>query len=294
MKKTYADKVSAAKGALTEYNSKVGEASRIDAEGFEKGLAEKLGAFDESTLELVTVQDLTDTFKVPNALARRLVQIFKDQVETPSGTTARRITATNAPTASVEELVAAYDPQLPTTPAAEELKKRTHGSPCVAFRADGKVDYETTVREASAVANGEAAREHATVDGKPVKLYPIGERPPQTADEHPLRRGDSLRKDGTDSLGLNWTSVPLNVRQLLRLAIETGELRINSNDGIHDTHERAKEAEAFSTLSSRYPQAAIRFAELEGTGALPTLKINRGGTRPNDPFHQAATAHRAY
>lgn len=294
MKKTYADRVSAAKSALTEFNSNVDADSQIDVAAFEKGLKAKLGAIDEATLELVTVQDLTDSLKVPNALARRLVQIFKDQVAAPDGTPVRRITATNAPTASVEDLVAAYDPLLPTTPAAEELKKRTQGKPCVAFQADGKVDRETTVREVSAVATGEAPRDHATVGGKPVKLYPIGERPPQTADEHPLRRGDSLRKDGTDSLGLNWTAIPLNVRQLLRIAVlDTRELSVQQPDDIHDTHERASKAEAFATLSGRYAQAAIRFAELETLGQLPTLKINRGGARQGDPFH-GATGHRQF
>lgn len=291
MKKTYAEKLAAALAALRAYNSNVPPDAQISPEGFEQNLRTKIGAFDEATLALVTVEDLTEN-SIPNALARRLVQVFRDQDAASGGTSIRRITPNNAGDANIEDLVAAYDPKRSTTPAAEELRKRTQGQPCIAFRSDGTVDRETTVREVSAVANGEPPREHAIVEGRPAKLYPVGTMPPQTADEHPLKRGESLRKDGTDPLGLDWGGIALNIRQLLRLAVESRELSISGPDDTHDIYERASAQNAFETLRRRYVQASTRFDELEGLGQLPTLKIQRGGTpHVQDPF---AGGHRRF
>ena len=121
-------------------------------------------------------------------------------------------------------------------------------------------------------------------------------------DEHPLIKGRPLRSDGTDELGLNWGAIPLATRQLLYIAVTmSGELIAQKPDDVHDVYARAVAAsapDAAQVLNLRYQQAALKFAELQRAGQLPTLKVVRnattpGGGRGNDPFY-TGTGHRQF
>ena len=295
---TYNSRVEAALAALATFNSKVPADKRIDPDGFKNSLTVELGAVDEATIALVSVEDLLG-LKIPSAIARQMVQIFRS-AGSPSAEVGpvRRITASNAPSASVQDLVFAYDPFQPTSPAAEEIRKRTNNARCLVFNVDGQtINREATIREVTALINNDPEREIVVIDNVPMKLYRVGERPPKTIDEHPLYKGTPLRSDGTDQLGLNWTKIPLEVRQLLLIAVSlTGELSVNTNDEVHDVYTRASAADATQTLRARYLQAALKFKELEQAGNLPTLKVIRGSSgnagKPNDPFH--GSPHRQY
>ena len=174
-------------GVLVTFNAAVTPSNQIDPEKFKGDLVAKLGAVDEATLVLVTVEDLLG-LKVPNAQARRIVALIKGTAgpqQTETGSPPRRITVSNAPSASIQDLVAAYDPTQATSPAADEIKKRTSNTRCLVFNNDGlTINREATAREITALANGDAEREIVLIDNQPTRVYRIGEKPHRRAPAH--------------------------------------------------------------------------------------------------------------
>jgi len=285
---TYSELIDRAAAIIAEHNGAIGEGGKqIDFEAFKTGLA-RMGGTTEEALKLVSWEDL-QALSLPTLIAKRVAVIFRQEGDGSAARTARRITPMNRTEVTVDELVAAFDPRQPSNLAAQEMKVRSGDRPCVVFDRDGGVHRKLTAQCLQELVAGDPPRLTIEVGGKPSKVYKVGELPDETVDEHPLRRGTQLRRDGTDDLGIHWTGLKLDVRQLLHIAVhETGELRVNGNDGVHDVFERASKDGAMSALRTRYPQASIRFDELETAGNLPTLKIAKSGAqsggRPNNPF----------
>jgi hypothetical protein len=126
------------------------------------------------------------------------------------------------------------------------------------------------------------------VDGVMKPLYRVGEKPDNLVDENPLYPGRALRPDGTcDQLNRSWAGVSLKIRQLAYLAVKETKEHLVGTISAHDTldHALALSTQAWEWLSSRYPKAAMLYAEKEKQGTLPTLKIELGKqtNKPNDP-----------
>ena len=84
----------------------------------------------------------------------------------------------------------------------------------------------------------------------------------------------------------------MNVRQLIRVAIENGSLKDISFERVHDIMDLAMDADAFNKFAKRYPAAAVEFKKLADVGRLPALKLvlkreNKGAGRSNRPFDNA-------
>ena len=110
----------------------------------------------------------------------------------------------------------------------------------------------------------------------------MGELPDAIADENPLYKGRPLRPDGTcDQTGRSWDGIPIEIRQLIRIAVNTDDLEV-SHENAHNIIDVALKPDASTILRQRYQKAAAEFAKLSKTGNLPKLVIpmralNSGG-----------------
>jgi hypothetical protein len=266
----------------------------VEFEAFRKGL-EELGGTDADALLHVTPEDLQD-LGLPKLKARQLAAAFSSQNDgTEREADAVRVTPDNAADVSARDLVLVYNPRQPRSAAAVEMAKRANGHAFIVFDEQGGVHRKLTTQLLEELERGDPARKHVEIGGKAVRIFKIGELPPETFDEHPLKQGHALHRDGTDGHGLNWRDgITLQVRQLLRLACtRTGELKVPDLDKLHDVHSRARGENAMEELRRRYPEASRCFDELESSGDLPRLKVVRNGAKhpgsggPNDPFFGA-------
>jgi len=268
---------------------------KVDLEAFRKGLA-GLGGTTVEALELISEGDLTK-LGVPVLIARQIQKQWAPSAARKSP----RVTSFNRHEASLRDLVDAFDPIQPTSPAAEELNKRAKSQPFVVFDDSGGVHRAKTLECVQALADGETPYEHVTIAGRPHRVYRVGERPPIIFDEHPLHKGTPLRKDGTDAQGRNWREgITLPVRVLLHLAVhETHELTVRDEDHAFTILEMVRNATE-EDIRQRYPKASQRYDELAAVGQLPSLRVVKeagstsGSGRTQDPFHGAATTHRTY
>ena len=262
-------------------------ASPIDYERFVQGLKD-LGGTDVASLRQITWEDLQG-LGVPKLRARQIATIFRkeDDNEKP----AMSFTADSVVDAADEDLVRVYDPKRPTSHVAGELRKRSGDRPFVVFDDGGGIHRKRTLELFQELVAGHPPRETCDINGVPTRVYRVGESPPEMLDEHPLIAGETLYPDGTDRRGIAWGSLKLPVRQLLRFAVQTGELTTQTNDGMHDLFDRVlKEGDnAVTFFRARYPQAWLQYMDAVSHGTLPRLKLPASAARlsgrAQDPFH---------
>ncbi len=125
---------------------------------------------------------------------------------------------------------------------------------------------------------GLKGRSDIVVHNEIKKVFKIGELNDNFADENPLYHNRPLRPDGTcDQTGRSWDGVAKNIRQLVWLAVSSGELVVNIETA-HATLDAvmAEPNVAWSALSKKYRKSALKFATDTEIGTLPNLKISLG------------------
>lgn len=285
---TFDDKMNKLKGLVEDFNSQAGD-NKVDYDKF-VGNLKKEGVFNDATLSSVTVEDL-NAAGLPKILARQAVAIVSAK-EAAEGTKPY-ISDKKAGQLTVQQLVEAFDPRDLDSAVAKRLAEMTKNKPCVVFadEANAKVAVAETVANVNLIRDNYPARDFVTYNGSPTKCYVVGERPFDLADENPLFVGQPLLPPEQTCMVTNrsWTKAPLKVRQLARLACQTGEFR-NTTENAHNLLDAVQDSDnadkLFEKWSNRYPKAALRFKDLEKTGDLPKLKIARNTNTPtgNDPF----------
>jgi hypothetical protein len=225
----------------------------------------------------------------PRILAKAIAQVFrlsKLSAADPTETTDKKpVTAKKAERMTPRELVEAFDPEDFNSAVGVRLMAISKGEPFIVFSSGRAVDADTTLKLLQEVKQGYKGRDDVDVNHEVKKVYRIGELPENFADENPLYRNRPLRPDGTcDQTGRSWEGVAMNVRQLVRVAMDTDDLMV-THEQAHNILDMVMEADALKKLRLRYRQAAIKFDELSKTGALPTLKIQLGGgSEGGNPF----------
>lgn len=283
-----ADRLSSAREILEAHN-KASDAP-IDVDAFFAKL-KQMGGTTEVALAEATWEDLQEC-SAPRILARQIAQVFRDEEkkEEADGHTHIVIDDSDpvkrAQRLSPKELIAEYDPKQPRNPFGERLKTLSEGKRFLVFNDDGTVNAEESVKLFDELEDFEE-RETATVDGKPRKVYRVGDRPGRTADEHPLYPGVALRAGGRSEADCNWGEIPLKTRQVYRLAVEVGELN-PAEFREADLHMEAT-TRTEEEILRLYRKAAVRWQELDSIGKLPPLKVTLGGEkkqseRSNHPF----------
>jgi hypothetical protein len=180
-------------------------------------------------------------------------------------------------------LLGLYLPDKPNDPVSTALRKRFGDKPVIAFRDDGTVAITETLQYVADLEQNYPSLENLTVDGKLVKLWPIGTKPNVMVDEDPLFPGQPLRNGYSLVNHRNWSDIPLARRQLCRIILERGDVNPENKEAVLRLLERA----AMKTgLVEAYPEADLTFRELSQRDELPKLKIALGSssTKPNNPF----------
>lgn len=279
-----------ARQAITEFNEGLDEADQIKADEFFNCL-KKTGGRTAATLGKATWEDLQDC-KLPKLLAKTIADIFRQNVaNSVKEDKPKYISDKRAAGMSTEELFAAYDPRNSENPVGKLLMSQSKGLPTVVFNPDGSVNPKESRRCLEDIRDGHEPAEIVTVNGKPTKVYKIGDRLDNTVDENPLYPGRALRSDSVcDQTGRSWVGISDTVRQLLRLALGTGELRVTQLGDAHNTLDAIvgkPNSDAEQWARTRFPRASVKHDELIAQGKPPILKIVRGGSsgRKNDPFH---------
>lgn len=283
------DKYNLATSIINEHNDAIGGVSNpgyVDLNQFLTCIKAQ-GGTSEDRLKGLSYEDIldclpaihiatTNTDVKPVALAKAIAKVFRDKEETTE--VVKTVGSKKAEKLTVPELVEAFDPEDFTNAVGERLRKISRGEKFIVYSSGRTVDLENTKKLILEIKQGYPGRDSIEVNGKPTKTYRVGELPEAYAEENPLYPNRPLRPDGTcDQLNRSWEGVPLNVRQLIRIALENGEISISGKSGrerANDVLDFALKSDAMSTLRKRYHEASLLFDEKEKTGSLPLLKIS--------------------
>lgn len=284
------EKYNAALSLLEEHNKALGgldQPGTIDPQQF-LNCIKASGGTSEERLKALSYEDilvcLPETNGVkPVIIAKALAKIFRGKDESISTEEKRPVSKSKASKLSTEELLQHYDPEDGDSTIATRLKELSRGYKCIVFTDEKEVDVLTSKKLLSEIRKGFSGRESIEVNDKTYKVYHVGEIPDNYVDENPLYPGRPLRPDGTcDQLNRSWEGVPLNIRQFIRIAINSNELKID-REKAHDILDLALNKD-LKSLRRRYSKAALAFDELEKTGDLPKLKILLGKPKEEGIF----------
>lgn len=283
----------AASAVISEHNSVVGgcgaSPARIDESKFLDNIKAS-GGTNLDRLKALSYEDILACMQIsssikPIAIAKDIAKIFRGKEE--SKTENRPVSAKKADKMTFLELVQSYDPE-EDNGVSKRLKEISRGEPFIVFSSGRTVNVDLTFKLLQEVKQGYEGRKSTDVNGEPQEVYAVGNLPDNFVDENPLYRNRPLRPDGTcDQTGRSWNGVPMNVRQLVRLAMETGELEVTI-DKANDVLDLVMGDDPWKKLVSRYRKAAIDFKRFETMGKLPLLKLtlNKGGSEGKNPFQQ--------
>lgn len=297
---SFNDRIQAAQAVIAEHNDAIGGKEKpgyVDPDNFISCI-KATGGTNEERLAQLSHEDILECLPAiptpaggsvkPRILAKAIATVFRKDADPtdPTKTTPekRPVSAKKADRMTPRELVEAFDPEDYNNAVGTRLSTMAKGQPFIVFSAGRTVDVDTTVKLLMEVKQGYTGRNDVDVGGNIKKVYRVGDLPENYADENPLYRGRPLRPDGTcDQTGRSWEGVPHEVRQFVRVAMDTGELTV-SHEQAHNTLDMVMEPDALGKLRKRYRQSAIKFDELQKTGDLPTLKIELGGSEGGSPF----------
>jgi len=223
----------------------------------------------------------------PIALAKDIAKVFRSGKAESTSDDKRPISGKKADRMTPRELVDAFDPEDSDSPVAKRLKDISKGQAFIVFTKGRVVNADKTLELLLEVKQGFPGRDTVEVEGDIKRVHSIGELPDNYADENPIYNGRPLRPDGTcDQTNRSWAGVPDDVRQLVRIALEIGEIKISGIDSAHNVLDFAVQPDAFKKLRQRYHRAAVEFDERKQRGTLPRLEVPLGdGGRPgNSPF----------
>ena len=289
---SYNDRIDAALAAINQHNEAVGGEGKpgfLNSDDFLACVKASGGTSDER-LSALSHEDLLACMPAspngikPRILAREIANIFRNKAVVTDDK--RPVTGRRAEKMTPRELVEAFDPEDYSNPVGVRLATISKGEKFIVYSDGRMVDVDTTFKLLSEIKGGYPGRNDIDVNGSIKKVYGLGELPENYADENPIYRDRPLRPDGTcDQTGRSWEGVDLSVRQLIRVAMDEGELKI-THEVAHNILDAVLETDALKKLRSRYRKAAIKFDELVKTGDLPTLKIplDGGGSESTSPF----------
>lgn len=281
---TMLEKFELVRSILESHNALLNEGEeKINVDSVLKQIRKNGGTSDQR-LARIRFEDL-ENWGTPSLLAREVAEVFRG-LETAKPE--KIIILDDDPVKLANklkpsELVEKYDPENPDNPFGEKLKILSDGQRFIVFNNDGTVNVSVSQNLLQELRNSYPERQNVIVESDVHKTYSVGDRPSRYADEHPLWHGKMLRPDGTSDAGIDWKSVPLQVRQLVYLAVnlEPAVLQGKDEQDIRDLID----SKTFNELGKRWKNAYLKFKELSETNQLPQLKIKLGkGSDKQNPF----------
>jgi len=285
---SYDTKIQSAQTIIDEHNSNVEDSDQINFETFMDKLR-KAGGTSGDALKACSWEDIQDC-GIPRLIARRLTYIFR-QSDGESGKSGY-ISTKKAEMLTPLELLERYNSRDPKSSVAKRLTELSDGKSFIVFSEGNKIDMKKSKELLEDLQEGLPETKTTFVNSIPTPVYKVGEKPDNYLDENPIYPSRILRSGQTcDQTGRSWGGVPVQVRQLLWLAVDkTKELTINSLDDAHTAMDKAVSKEAMTLIRQRYPKASLKYDELSKTSGLPSLKllVNKQGSS-NDPFYSNRT-----
>jgi hypothetical protein len=241
--------------------------------------AQHLASLSYEEIERAYTQARTFKFKKPETsvvapifLNKDIARIFRAGLPAAPEAVGKK----KAYTMTEEELVVAYTPGT-TTPVSERLRDISRGKPFVIFNEGGGVMVTPTLDLLKELQKGHEARKAYQYGQQVYTPYPVGQMPPELADENPLYPGNPLRPDGTcDQTNRSWASVPLELRQFCRIAWGGKIATISDAHTMMDrvinslTHPEDKRLSFLATYNAA---GAAEYFAAKRMGTLPKLRL---------------------
>lgn len=279
---TLQDKYARIRSILEEHNAAIGGSGKpgyIDPDKFIETI-KAVGGTTEQRLRRFSYEDLLQCIPYENfgklpqpvVIAKEIAAVFREGDADGEG---KRISHRRVEMMTPAELVAAFDVTEPTSPVGKRLREISRGEPFIVFQSGRTIDVERTVMILGEIKQGFPSRTIINTPGYPVRqVFRVGELPDAFADENPLYPGRALRPDGTcDQTNRSWDGINVEIRQLVRLAVKSGECRTDI-DTAHKILDISLQPNAMEMLTVRYPKAAVELNRLKSIGDLPKLRVS--------------------
>ena len=284
----YARKIDEFRQLLAEHNGECPNEDQLDVKAIIIAL-KKIGGTTDRGLRKAKYEHLTD-IGIPRMLAEvSCEEIFRDKVKKTRKE--KPLTVNRVAALSFVELFKRYDPTGEAHPAVRDrLLAESNGLRCVVF--DPK-DHRTilvseSVRILRDIKDGLPDQDIINFNGKPCRVYKVGDRPAVEAlEENFLYPGQLLRDNMCTNTNRSVVNIPFEARQIVYLAItNTGELKLNDIEDAHHILDVLECNDAISKVQARYSRAAILLQELKLIGEEPKLRVPKGGhKKDNNPFN---------
>lgn len=211
--------------------------------------------------------------KKPLILIRDIARLFRGRDTETRAPEGSGVSVKKAAQMSIRELLEAYVPQEADSAVSKRLASLSRGEPFLVYSQDGELERQVSEVLLQEILNGFTGR--TTFQLSSGDVFPtrrVGFCPPKLTDENPIYVGRSLRGQDCDQLNRSWDGVPLAIRQLVRLIVQSSQSHLTLRDA-HELMDVAVGASAWERLSTRYRDAAVAFHEQRATNSLPTLRI---------------------
>lgn len=287
----YQTKIEDARALLTNHFNQVDEKNTSELVDSFFSKLKKAGGTTDEALTLCTFEDL-ESFGAPKLLAKQVASIFrKGNAEEKKEKKILKPSYVSA--MSISELLEHYDPREATNAVGERISKIAGGKRCIVFNNDGTVNIKASSTLLHELRDNYSEREAYPVDGVPTKVYKVGERIGQLADENPLYPHRPLRPNGDcDQTNRSWEGISSEVRKIIYLAVtQTKEIVISDLSRAHQILDLVHDLASSNVelkIRQRYPKAHLLYEELKNTGQLPSMKISmtqkESPNNKNNPF----------
>lgn len=296
---TYDERIAQIHDEIDQHNAALGLASiKLDIGEIVTSIKEA-GAITARTLEGLEVDDLPAS--TPRLLKKAIVKIAHGTASTSAAPTAAQapsapaapqlaapqniVVSLDRPEDMVDDmLLARFDPLSPTNAVGAELARRANGVAFLLFTPDGVLHKPESLDRLKKIQIGRRVTDTVVIGGVTVRARSVGEPWQQVlAAENPLRPGEALADNGAGSsdvcawTGKDWKGAPTEARQIIRLALEGGEIGSLTKETARIVIDMAHKGVA--EVAAAYPNAAARLAELP-TAQRPVLEIDLSVSEP--------------
>ena len=178
---------------------------------------------------------------------------------------------------SVPAIVAEYTPKHRNFPylVMGQLQASLNDVPIVVINEDGSVNAVETTKYIMSLQEGfPPADDNVYYDesGTPYELIKVGVDAQSIYDSDPVDSSRPLNKSGMGIGNIRWNGVPLDVRQVVYFATQSGELSAGNESKLQWLRDHIKPGVTKSALRLEFPKALVLWREASRTGTLPMLK----------------------
>lgn len=184
------------------------------------------------------------------------------------------------------ELLEHYHPEQLNHPITVTLRKRFGDKKVIVFKPDSKtINTEATANYIADLEQGFPEQETIESDGVLVRIYSVGQVPNQMIEEDPLFEGSPLKRGRSIVNRINWTDIPLSVRQFCRLLSQNKE--VDFNDKLRVKEIMSIIQKGIDELSKIFPETHLEYRELSQKNELPklTMTMEEGNGKKQNPFN---------